>query len=215
MVMPRALIFYHNSMADFARAGFSLHRSHQSFSGQFNVAFINDRCYISQQQHAPTSRNAILAYIVPVLLNLIELKYQGKDDSAFEAYPKTMCFAVTSLLMYCLAYYVELKFSSSHPTWFGIFYARALHHSMVLFGSLTMASLASILFPDPVRPVLYVLCILLSAGELLEWIRWRLMAHHHQGMRVQGSRRVRTSVHPRRLLLSSHAHMQAGPILPL
>ncbi|KAA8522201.1 hypothetical protein F0562_012874 [Nyssa sinensis] len=200
------------SMADFARAGFSVHRSHRSFSGQFNVAFINARCYISQEQHAPTSRDAILAFIVPVLLNLIELKYQGKDDSAFEAYPKTMCFAVTCLLMDCLAYYVVLRFSSSHPT---PTYARAVHCSMVLFGSLTMASLASILFPDPVRPVLYVLCILLSAGELLEWIHRRLMAHHRQGMRVQGSRRVPTSIHPLCLLLSSHAHMEAGPILPL
>uniref|UniRef100_M1CEW9 Kinase n=1 Tax=Solanum tuberosum TaxID=4113 RepID=M1CEW9_SOLTU len=45
-----------------------------------------------------------------------------------------------------------------------------VHHVMVFFSSLSLASTTSVLFPDSVSPVLYFLCFLLSGGEMLLWI---------------------------------------------
>ncbi|KAL3497519.1 hypothetical protein ACH5RR_040251 [Cinchona calisaya] len=52
--------------------------------------------------------------------------------------------------------------------------ARVIYHCMTLFGYLSFASLASLLFPDSARPAIYVLYITLSVGELLPLVCQRL-----------------------------------------
>uniref|UniRef100_A0A5B7CCL4 Uncharacterized protein n=1 Tax=Davidia involucrata TaxID=16924 RepID=A0A5B7CCL4_DAVIN len=199
-------------MSDSARTRSTLfpHSLWRNFLGQFNVAFISIRCYFSQEQSASNSCHTIFAFILQLLLKFIELKYQGKDNSPFDTHPKTMSVAITSLLMYCLAFDAELRVSSIQPTFPC---GRAVHHSMVLFKSLSVASLASILFPDRARPVLYVLYILLSAGELLQWIHRRTIGNRCQEMRFQGSRRVQPSIYAGQLPLQEY--MVRGHILPL
>ncbi|KAL7182724.1 hypothetical protein ACSBR1_041416 [Camellia fascicularis] len=141
-----------------------LHNTHRNFFGQINVVIIGMRYYFSQQQEQLnnlSSCHAVLAFIVPVLLNFLQLKYQKLEISPFETHPKSMSVAIASLLMYCLAYDAELRFSASQRTQT---YAR---RGVVVFGWFGLVSLASILLPDSVGPLLYSLYVLFSSGELL------------------------------------------------
>ncbi|GFZ02095.1 hypothetical protein Acr_15g0007040 [Actinidia rufa] len=141
--------------------------SNQSFHGVLNVAVINIRCNILQQQHIPISRNTFLALFVPVILNFLELKYQGKDFSPFQTHPKMMRVAVVSLLLYCFAYDFEKRLCS--PA-----YAHIVHSGRAVFGSLLSVSLASVLFQDSVCVGLFFVYILFS--------NWEILNHSVKGM---------------------------------
>ncbi|CAK9178173.1 unnamed protein product [Ilex paraguariensis] len=192
------------SMAQTARTTF-LHRGWTSFSGHFNAASIDMRFNVTEGQRTSPSRHAILTFIVPVIINLQQLKFQGKDKTPFETHPKTMGFTITSLLLYSVL--SEAKPRLSSPT-----YATIVHHGMALFGFLSLASLASTLFPDSVMPVLYVVFIMLSAGGLLHFFCWTVM-----GQSVQSSLPVRsmlcrlTDSHRGR----AHAFMNERDTLPV
>ncbi|RVX01218.1 hypothetical protein CK203_036208 [Vitis vinifera] len=58
------------------------------------------------------SCHAILLFIVPALLDLLDLMYE-EGTSPFATHPKTMWFTIGCLLAYCLVYGAELSFSSS------------------------------------------------------------------------------------------------------
>ncbi|RVW15870.1 hypothetical protein CK203_073060 [Vitis vinifera] len=66
--------------------------------------------YLLQEQIPPNSFHAILSFIVAVLASFLAAKYAGKVTSPFETHPKTMQFAIGSLLVYCLAYGAQQKF---------------------------------------------------------------------------------------------------------
>ncbi|CAK9158961.1 unnamed protein product [Ilex paraguariensis] len=154
-------------MAETARTTF-FHRGWTNFSGQFNTASIDMRFNFSEEQHISSSHHAILAFIVPVIINLQQLNYQGKDKTPFETHPKTMGVALTSLLLYYILSKANLRFSS--PVC-----ASILCYGMELFGFLTLTSLASTLFPDSVMPVLYVSFIMFLACDLIQWFCWTIM----------------------------------------
>ncbi|CAK9178178.1 unnamed protein product [Ilex paraguariensis] len=154
-------------MAETVRTTF-FHRGWTNFFGQFNAASIDMRFNFLEEQHTSPSHHAVLAFIVAVIINLQQLKYQGKDETPFETHPKTMGVALTSLLLYFILSKSKLRFVS--PTC-----ANILCYGMELFGFLSLTSLASTLFPDSVMPVLYVAFILLSASELLQWFCWTVM----------------------------------------
>ncbi|GFZ02096.1 hypothetical protein Acr_15g0007050 [Actinidia rufa] len=136
--------------------------SNQSFHGGLNVAFINIRYNILQQQYIHISRNMFLALFIPVILNFLELKYQGKDFSPFQTHPKTMRVAVVSLLLYCFAYDFEKRLCS--PA-----YAHIVCSGRAVFGSLLSVSLASVLFQDSVWLALIFVYILFSNWEILNY----------------------------------------------
>ena len=136
--------------------------SHAQFP--FSMTFNILRCNIAQQRLTiPSSRHAILVFVVPIIVSLIEVKYQGKHDSPFEPHPKTIMVAIVTLLLYCLAYGAEIAFSPQRTT---SKCARLLCSFMNLFGSLSdsLASFASILHPDCLQFVQYIVYILLSMG---------------------------------------------------
>ncbi|KAL2506226.1 Uncharacterized protein Adt_21847 [Abeliophyllum distichum] len=106
-----------------------------------------------------------VVFIVPVLGTLMQVKYQGIEKNPFITYSKTMTVAVITLLLYSyLAYGAKLRFDlpDNPPTYD--------FHCMVFFGNTAVASLTSIFFPDSIRPFLYLLCVLISAGEFLYWV---------------------------------------------
>ena len=109
------------------------------------------------------SCHAILLFIVPALLDLLDLMYE-EGTSPFATHPKTMGFTIGCLLAYCLVYGAELSFSSSPGS---TLYAHAFKRGMMLFGSLSVASLASIFLGDTPQWVLYMLYTLLWMGKLL------------------------------------------------
>ncbi|GFS33488.1 hypothetical protein Acr_00g0028770 [Actinidia rufa] len=150
--------------------------SNQSFQGRLNVAFINIRYIIFQQQHIPVSGNTwFLALFVPVILDFLELKYQGTAFSSFQTHPKTMRFAVVALLLYCFAYDFETRLRS--PA-----YAHVFRGGKAVFGLLLSVSLASVLFQDFVWIALFFLFTLLSNRETLnstfkvmyDWLQMRM-----------------------------------------
>ena len=137
----------------------------------------------SLQQHnhnhiSSTSRNSILpllSLILPLLLDLINLKFQKEADSVFYAHPITIKVAITGLLVFALAFGIDFTFHSSHlsPTC-----AALLRTTMVFSGYLSLASLASLLFPDACRPLIYLMYVLLSLSNYL----YRLIRKWCEGM---------------------------------
>ncbi|KAF9679507.1 hypothetical protein SADUNF_Sadunf06G0022000 [Salix dunnii] len=122
-----------------------------------------------------------LAFIVPALLIFLELMCQGKDCTPFDTNAVTMWASLSCLLAYCLTYWAG-EMTRVRSFWSQC-YVSALRCSNVLFGLLLSASLASICFPDIIKPFFYVLCIMFSMGELLyapfetlwKWIQVRLL----------------------------------------
>ncbi|KAL3497529.1 hypothetical protein ACH5RR_040261 [Cinchona calisaya] len=137
------------------------------------------------------SSHSIFTFIAEVLVNFLQLKYQNKNDSPFETHPKTMYFAITSLLLYCLAYDAKSRFSCN-------FFSKCC---MGFFGSLSLASLLSVLFPRPLCPVLFLLSILCSFNgfpcsefvifwKWMEGGKWLEMVLAERQQKQQGRRRL-------------------------
>ncbi|XAR54925.1 hypothetical protein NMG60_11030260 [Bertholletia excelsa] len=109
--------------------------------------------YDFPQEHTSASFHVVLSFVLPILLGFLELKYQGKDTSPFETHPKSMAFAIASSLLYCFAYYLELRSSFVDQKFRAC--EGLVQGGMVLSGSLLVVSLASILLPGPLGPLLY------------------------------------------------------------
>ncbi|KAL0432916.1 UNVERIFIED_CONTAM: hypothetical protein Slati_2625900 [Sesamum latifolium] len=105
-----------------------------------------------------------VSFIIPVLLAFLQLKCQGNQETPFATHPKTMAVAVSACVLYYLAYSAQFRpcVRCLSPACCGV-----LRHCMVWFGDLSVASTASLFFADSIRPLLYVLFLLLPAGELL------------------------------------------------
>ena len=124
--------------------------------------FINNGQHHNHMVNYPSAILALIAFVVPVLINLIDLKFQKVADSVFEAHPITTMMFFASLLAFVLAFGTELAFHSHlSPTC-----AALLRTAMMFSGSLSLASLASVLLPDALRPILYAFYALLSLANL-------------------------------------------------
>ncbi|CAA2953663.1 Hypothetical predicted protein [Olea europaea subsp. europaea] len=116
-----------------------------------------------------TSNDKTVEFIVLMLLAFLQVKNNGIDESPFITHSMTMYTAIISFLIYAfLAYGMNLRSQNFHgnPPLYPF-------HCMAFSGNTVVASLASIFFPDSIRPVLYVLCVLISGGELLYWVYQR------------------------------------------
>ncbi|KAF7139597.1 hypothetical protein RHSIM_Rhsim07G0111200 [Rhododendron simsii] len=137
----------------------------RNFFAQINVASISISNYFSHPPPPPSfnSCHTVLAFVVPVLLSLLQIKYQGNQISPFDTHPISMVISVASLLLYCLGYHAKSRW----PT-----YGLVVSRGMVVLGSLSVVSLASILFPGSFGSVLYTFFVLFSAAELLKLLKW-------------------------------------------
>ncbi|KAJ9680208.1 hypothetical protein PVL29_019496 [Vitis rotundifolia] len=119
---------------------------------------------------------ALLTFILPVLLVLIYFKFQNESTSVFQAHPITIKVVVANLLAFALAFGIEFTF---HPCCPSTTCAAFLRTTILFCGSLSVASVASILFPDAWRPLIYLIYALLSLANLhglvREWCGW---VHH-------------------------------------
>lgn len=135
----------------------------------------------------PTTRFS--PFIVPVLLNFIEVKYQGKPESPFDTHSFT-----TSVAIFCLLFYSSLALVA-HLSFAPACCARAFHILMMLAALLLVASLATLLFQGPIRPFPYLLfSVLLSivllhglARKLYVWVQNKIVL---MSVRVSRSRRL-------------------------
>ncbi|KAH8485839.1 hypothetical protein H0E87_027324 [Populus deltoides] len=95
-----------------------------------NIALMTARNYVQQDRlTTPNSLHAVFTFIMPVLLNFLELMYQGKDYSPFDTHPINMWIGLTCLLAYCLAYGVEVACSKCFrsPVFASIFLEKLLY----------------------------------------------------------------------------------------
>lgn len=119
---------------------------------------------------------------ISLLLNFLVLKYQGKTVSPFETNPKTALFGVTSFLLYSFSYYILPTLSSSNNN---VNLIIILNRFKFLFGSLSIASLASLLYPDSATPFIFMLSTIFSIGDLIIWISQRIRAWIREALHFQ------------------------------
>ena len=172
----------------------------------FNLAFIATRNHFHHEQLMPNSFHAIFAFINPVVLNLLELRYQGKPITPFDTHPITMMVGISCLLAYCLAYGFELKchVSQLSPT-----HRSTLRRSMVLFGSLSLVSFVSVLFPGSVQLILFNLYVLLLIMGLLLHAQVKIF------FRARELRSVRRRSNSAHWLVAATTFRDQGNLLPL
>ena len=177
----------------------SWERSFPERQPTLNATFIAIRNHF-QQQLMPNSFHIIFAFITPLMLNLIALRYQGKGITPFDTHPITMTVSISCFLAYCLSYGFDLKchisgLSPTHPP--------TLRRSMMLFGSLSLGSFVLVLFPGLV--------------QLNQLIRFRLYALLLMGLlfcarELRSVRRRSNSAH---WLVSATTFRDQGNLLPL
>lgn len=122
-----------------------------------------------------TSFHAILAFLGPVLVNFVEVKFQGKPEPPFETHPFATSLAIFCLLFYCaLALVTRLSLASAC-------YARLVDILMMLAAMLSVASLASLLVPGPFQSLPYLLSLVLLPVVLLPCLARNLYTwvHHN------------------------------------
>ncbi|CAN4127665.1 unnamed protein product [Withania somnifera] len=160
-------------MAINSRIGLFLFQAHSTFMATQAYIF-----YMYEEQSTTTCFLPILGFNFTILINFLQLKYQGNNKTdPFQTHPKTMRVSVISLLVYCLIYGVKQRFSC-HPIYRKLSYL--VHNVMVFFSSQSLASTASLLFPDPLSHVVFFLCFLLYGGEMLHWLCKKIMQHFEE-----------------------------------
>ncbi|KAM3326993.1 hypothetical protein P3S67_002119 [Capsicum chacoense] len=169
-------------MANNLRISLSLFQAWTTFANHFSSTFMATQSYIlymyEEENDTTTCSLTILGFYFTTLLNFLQLKYQGNNKpDPFHTHPKTMRISVTCLLLYCLVYGVKQRFSS-HPIYRK--FSNLVRNVMVFFSSLSLSSVASVLFPDPVSYVVFSLCFLIFGGEMLHWIFKKIMQHFEE-----------------------------------
>ncbi|MCD7462396.1 hypothetical protein HAX54_048415 [Datura stramonium] len=104
----------------------------------------------------------VLALIFPMMVALLQLKYQGSDKSPFDTHSAQMFLSVASFFIYCFSLNALFKISP-HSNYY---YAKMVHFSASVFAALTFASFLSLLFPL-LSPILYTFSVLYSAAHQL------------------------------------------------
>lgn len=79
--------------------------------------------------------HGLVAFIFFVLLGFLQIRYPD-DPTPFQLHPNIMLVSIASFLLYCMAFWVKLKFDTRVDTF------------MEVFGSLSLISLVLMLLPD-------------------------------------------------------------------
>lgn len=112
----------------------------------------------------PLLASLLFFFIDPILGTLLLLKYQIDGESIFESHPINPKVAIATLLVYCLAHGAQLSFMTSTST--NSTYVCVLCTTMMLFASLSLASMGSLLFFNVAQFIAYTLHTLISLANL-------------------------------------------------
>uniref|UniRef100_A0A175YKI7 Uncharacterized protein n=1 Tax=Daucus carota subsp. sativus TaxID=79200 RepID=A0A175YKI7_DAUCS len=151
-----------------------------NYSMQLNVAFIN----IAPTRARENYNHAIVGILgiaVTVLLSALQLKYQAGTDSAFQDHPRAMVFAIASFLVFCLVCDLEQYFRSTHNS---AAFATVLHQILRLFGFISLASLAFVIFSPSTSSRTSLIVYLIFPG----FFSARLVLHWIQNRKLRGNR---------------------------
>lgn len=139
-----------------------LHRFRTSIAAF--LSFFHPMLVALLEEYLPaTSFHSIFVFAVQVILGFLALNYVGQNNSPFKTHPKTLQFSLISLLLYCLTYIGAQLATSPTPTPTPtptIYYVNACSRLMVWFGSMLLASLASVCFSDYLQWPFFVLSAL-------------------------------------------------------
>ncbi|KAJ4823014.1 hypothetical protein Tsubulata_009219 [Turnera subulata] len=86
--------------------------------------------------------HGVFAFLNPLLVGVIQVKFQGKTDSPFDSRPLCMWVFVSATVVYCFALASKLRFYGS------VFYSKLSGDVALLSGSLSSVALVSILLPQ-------------------------------------------------------------------
>ncbi|KAH7864216.1 hypothetical protein Vadar_027076 [Vaccinium darrowii] len=126
-----------------------------------------------------TPLHAVFDFLITALFNFLDLYYQGNGiASAFQTYPEAIWVAFVSLLLYCISYELEPRFT------------QVGRGGMRFFGSILSASMVSLLFRSRVSVVLYFLFILVANWRMLcsvikllwSWVHHRIVLLHFRAI---------------------------------
>ncbi|KAG5539932.1 hypothetical protein RHGRI_020229 [Rhododendron griersonianum] len=119
----------------------------------------------------PNLEHDVFDFQLNALLILLGLHYRGNGIvSPFQARPITMGIASASLLLYCISYELELRFT------------RVGRGGMGLCRSILIVSLASLLFRNPVWFVMYFSYVLFANREMMCYVTEVLRSWVYQRM---------------------------------
>ena len=174
-----------NPMAD-QNTGTYYRQLFTSFSENFMAAWRNISDFLSKfELPAAIFPNDIFVSTMTAILALLQLKYhQDGSMNPFESHPIISALAITSLLLYGLAYSAEVRFSSDHSGRF----RNVVRFSMWLTGCFCLASMASFLFPQSVRPLVFAFFFIMLSAEMLYWFYQRF--HQELGTFHGGDRKA-------------------------
>lgn len=140
-----------------------------------NLYFTNNNISFLQQflNRSSTSNhpNDIVAYLIPIILTFVQIRYTSED--LFQTHPKTIAVFISSFSAYCLAFwFVSRSHNDGHRD------ARKYKRCCItlrVFGSVSITSLASLLFPKSWQPSLFFLWVgeFLLLLALLRKFRWQ------------------------------------------
>ncbi|CAK9159389.1 unnamed protein product [Ilex paraguariensis] len=105
--------------------------------------------------------------LVPLLLALVAIKCQAKSEDPFETRPINIwCFGLAKCI-YCLAIGIMNQMQTRVAKYYQIF-----DHVVLVSGTLSSVSLASILFPRFPRQLIFVVLIVLARNMIKRVYYW-------------------------------------------
>ncbi|KAG5231186.1 transmembrane [Salix suchowensis] len=135
------------------RLGKSSRRTHKS-KGQGKQNF-GCHCEESLQGFIfSTSCHAVFAFLNPFLIGVIQVKFQGTNQSPFQTRLASMWAFLLATFVYCFAFAANMKFKCTT-------YFRFSGHVAFLAGSFSSISLVSFLLPARLGPLVFVVWAIL------------------------------------------------------
>ena len=92
--------------------------------------------------------HVLMAFIFFVLIGFLQIRYPGNPTS-FEVHPKTMFVSMASFLLYCLAFWIKIKFATRVVE-------GKIDTLLQMSGSLSIISLVMMFFPKSWGVVGYI-----------------------------------------------------------
>ncbi|KAG5231185.1 transmembrane [Salix suchowensis] len=122
-----------------------------------------------------TSCHAVFAFLNPFLIGVIQVKFQGTSQSAFQTRLPSMWAFLLATFLYCFAFAANMKFK--YTTYF-----RFSGHVAFLAGSFSSISLVSFLLPARLGPLVFAVWAILpimvarsTVQFICLWIYQRIM----------------------------------------
>ncbi|KAJ6400370.1 hypothetical protein OIU84_015924 [Salix udensis] len=122
-----------------------------------------------------TSCHAVFAFLNPFLIGVIQVKFQGTNQSPFQTRLPSMWAFLLATFVYCFAFAANMKFKYTK-------YFRFSGHVAFLAGSFSSISLVSFLLPARLGPLVFVAWAILpimvarsTVQFICLWIYQRIM----------------------------------------